>query len=83
MNDFDFADDSGSIGCHEKSAQVVDDEFISTWALSAFPLEEGSEDHVPFGPKLVLTRFDSSETASMFRRTASSRPDICCNKKKH
>jgi len=30
MYDFDFADDSGSIGGHEKLAQVVDDEFIST-----------------------------------------------------
>ena len=35
---------------------------------------------VPLGPKLVLTRFDSSETASIFRRTASSRPDICWNR---
>ena len=42
MNDFDFADDSGSIGRHEKSAQVVDDEFVSTWASSDFPVEEGS-----------------------------------------
>ena len=51
MNDFDFADDSGSIGCHEKSAQVVDDEFISTWALSAYPLEEGSEGSRTIWPK--------------------------------
>jgi len=29
MYDLDFADYSGSIGGHEDSAQVVDDEFIS------------------------------------------------------
>jgi len=51
MNDFDFADDSGSIGGHEKSAQVVDDEFISTWALSALPSEEGSERPLTIWPK--------------------------------
>ena len=51
MNDFDFADDSGSIGGHKKSAQVVDDEFISTWALSAFLSEEGSERSCTIWPK--------------------------------
>jgi hypothetical protein len=80
MYDLDFADYSGSIGSHEESAQVVDDEFISTWMPSTiFLLAEKKEGHVPLGPKLVLTRFDSSETASIFRRTASSRPDICWN----
>ena len=44
---------------------------------TAFRLAEKREGCVPLGPKLVLTRFDSSETASIFRRTASSRPDIC------
>jgi hypothetical protein len=30
MYDLDFTDDSGGIGCHEESAQVIDDELIST-----------------------------------------------------
>jgi hypothetical protein len=30
MYDLDFTDYSGGIGGHEESAQVVDDEFIST-----------------------------------------------------
>lgn len=51
MDDFDLADDSGSIGGHEKSTQVVDDEFISTWTSSAFPLEEGSERSRTIWPK--------------------------------
>ena len=51
MYDFDFADDSGSIGGHEKSAQVVDDEFVSAWASSDFPVEEGSGKSRTIWPK--------------------------------
>src|SRR6266852_1819709 len=47
--------------------------------LTTSLLAKIGEVRVPLGPKLVLTRFDSSETASIFRRTASSRPDICWN----
>jgi hypothetical protein len=75
--DLDLADDSGSIGGHEKLAQMVDYEFISTCPQSTPQLAQEKLNRVPLGPKLVLTRSDSSETASMFRRTASSRPDIC------
>lgn len=78
MYDFDFFDDGCSIGRDEQSTQVIDQEFIT--AFIAIQWDEGEKPpryDAPFGPKLVRTRSDSSETAWILRRTASSSPCRC------
>ena len=75
MHDFDLFDDGRRIGGDEQSTQVIDQEFITTFI--AIQCDEGGQppsSNEPFGPKLVRTRSDSSETAWMLRRTASSSP---------
>lgn len=63
MYDLDLADDSRGIGCDKESSEVVDDQLVPSFeTFSSHPERHGSV-HAPFGPKLVRTRSDNSDTA--------------------
>ena len=62
MDDLDLANDRGGIGGDEEAAEMVDDQLVAAWRdVSAFDC--GGLHHAPLGPKLVLTRSESSATA--------------------
>lgn len=78
MNDLDLANDSSCIGCHEKPSQMVYQELVPAYGTMRRVYRINPLKDAPFGPKLVRTRSDNSETAAMLRRTASSIPELCC-----
>lgn len=80
MHDLDLAYDRRGVRGNEKFAEVVYEQFVPSFGhgLIAHRSMRGVYS-APFGPKLVRTRSESSLTAWIFRRTASSIPDRCYN----